>query len=710
MKIRSELFRGAAAKWDMADLIGFEDYPYDLESYGEVNFNGLEIENDREKAYERGSDGRFVQLCGGYLQLNRYRARRLRPKNNSLSIYFRANISSGDGGCLYYSDCIALSIHKSGLAAAFLATETKCGATYREIPLAHIKREGWSDIFLVVGDGELKLYQDSVLLITVPIKWNITAAFDDDIIIGGFRVLKPDTYGTAVPVDRFSGVCIDTVAIWDRKLSDEEIEKISCAKIKTEPENARKRVSLAYNEFFDASVERDKERCKKLWYEMQKEMAQDVERPAFHLSQPLGFIFDPCGAYFNDGKYHVFSYRNIQYLLAYAGLDHYVSDDLIHWYGYPISPMADSDFDVFGIYLMNHFRDENGKVRTLYTGQGKEGKMGILADINDDMTLYYGKHAVIKKYHHDGFVFRRDGKWYTITAKMMRNKRENGKGDGIMLLSSDDLENWIEESEIFTSDGFAEFPYLLNFGEKDLLIMGCRPVRYWIGKMDWESKKFIADDEIGKQLDYTNPFPCFNPLCVDNKGENGEERRIIMQLYGYMGSAGFMPWSCVHAIPRSLKCDVEKLIQEPVKEIAAIRRNERKFAGVNLSEGAFSERCGNVGEIIAEFSGVKSGKCGIRIKNADAKSFEVYFDAAADEFGAAGDLKQSGKGAAYQKGDKVKLHLLFDKRLVEGFCNGQSCTTAADFFISDDATAEFFAEESGCTADIAIWDIENSVY
>ena len=56
-----------------------------------------------------------------------------------------------------------------------------------------------------------------------------------------------------------------------------------------------------------------------------------------------------------------------------------------------------------------------------------------------------------------------------------------------------------------------EFPYLLSFGNKDVLMLGSSPVRYWVGWFDREKLKFIPDQSHCLLLDYSNPFHCFNP-------------------------------------------------------------------------------------------------------------------------------------------------------------------------------------------------------
>ena len=192
---------------------------------------------------------------------------------------------------------------------------------------------------------------------------------------------------------------------------------------------------------------------------------------------------------------------------------HYVSDDLVHWSQWRIGPWADSSLDVFGIYLMNHFVDDQGTPRALYTGQGTEGKFGVLARSVDGLISYADKKAVLTRYHQDGHVWKEGDTWYTITSRMCRGTRPGKLGDAVMLWSSADPEHWEERAEIFTQPknehgtsehdrtGFMEFPYMLAFGGREVLILGGHPVRYWVGRFDRRGLKFVPDGSEGALLD-----------------------------------------------------------------------------------------------------------------------------------------------------------------------------------------------------------------
>lgn len=687
------------------NLIGGLYFPFSFEKHGEVEL--AELEGDElEEAKKHGGDGSVVILKNGAnLRVNSYRARCLRPKNNEISLFLRAFVNEKEWGSLFYSDFLGLSIHDTGLAIAYLGVTTPEGKLYREIPLGMIKRGKWSNFFFVVGNGQMKFYCNDTLVSEFPFEQKIVAPFDDDLAIGVFRSPKPDTYGTSIGHTGFKNLVVDTVKVWDRAITQEEVEKLGGYKISVAEESVQLEMCRNYNALFDASMKRDVALCKK-YYDKCDELARlDVTHPEFHLVPPAGHLFDPCGAFYYDGKYHVFSYHNLLYLLEFASLDHYVSEDLLNWTAYPMGPLADSEHDVFCIYLMNHFIDDDGKVRILYTGQGYEGKRGIMAESNDNLVSYVNKRAAITKYHHDGHVFKHGNTWYTITSHLTKGQHPECQGDPVMLWSSSDLENWTEEGIMFETDGFMEFPYLLTFGDKDVMILGGYKQRYWVGKMDWEAKKFIPDNPIEKRIDQTNHFHCFNPLCVDNKGENGAQRRIVMALYSGESSNDPIFRGGVHLLPRELTLCGDYLKQMPIPETKKARRNYIGEENIVLNEEIRNVKIGtgNCFEANAEFSGESKGRCGIKIKDADNEAV-LYFDTDSRNFGVDGTLRDKGEGPSYiPAGEDFRVNVFCDKWLVEVFVNGQVCSTAILKPLSENTEISVFCEGSGCVTKADFW-------
>lgn len=575
---------------------------------------------------------------------------------------------------------------------------------------------------LRVGKKRLDFFCNGVLQSTIPIHQELSSPFDIDLLVNAFKNENHHTTITGHLDAKF-----DAVALWDLFLTDNQVAflsgvgKVNLSKTMTPLDQA----ILDYNAFFDASVNKDTATCNKLWKSLWKLAAQDNSRPIYHLSQPFGFVHDPAGAYYYENRYHVFSYRNILDVLKYCSLDHYVSNDLVHWNQWPIGPWADTCFDVGGIWLMNHFIDDDGVPSVIYTSVGVNAgdKYGILARSRDGLISYGDKKVVLAEYHHDGHTWKEGDTWYTITAWYTIGahpaRRPDGLGHGVRLWSSPDLENWTELGEIFASRGGMEFPYLLSFEDKDVMMLGGRPVRYWVGKFDRQKIKFIPDHPDGLLLDYTNPFHCFNPLIVDDKGPEGKPRRIIMAMFPFLGGGGadgMLPWNGVHAMPRSLELDKDRLRQEPLPEFETLLGQHESQREITIKPGmsSFISTRGDALEIDASFEPGDAKRFGLRICVSDDRSrgVQVWFDTTTGEYGVDGqDLFFNGHGPSYiQKGQPVRMRVFIDKQFIETFVNGQTCTTASRDKDLRDTGLDLFSEggTARCTK-LDVWKMNRAI-
>jgi len=663
---------------------------------------------ERAASLERGGNGRVAHFAGNsWRQAACEAAQALRPSGNAITLHARARLGEPDGqGTLFFSDSIGLGVHRSGLAVGFLGQQILSGVALRELPLAVVERGRWLDLVLRVGDGGLQFFCDGVLRLSVPIEGALRPPCRAPLNIGAFHCRGSD--------NTFFRGSIERVALWNQALTDAQVAALSGVEHLTEPgeRGASSRAILAYNRFFDASARKDIVDCGRQEQAMREVMAADPHRPIYHLTAPLGWMYDPAGAFYHQGLYHVFTYRNITALLQYCSLDHFVSHDLVHWRQWPVGPWADCPLDICGIWLNNHFVDDRGELNVLYTAHGEGDppayvEQGIRARSLDGMVSFVDKKRVVAR-HHDGHTWKEGDTWYTLTTHQYWGSRPGDAGDALILLSSTDLDHWTELGEIFTQkkddraehplarQGFMEFPYLLPFGDREVLILGGLPVRYWIGRLDREAYRFIPDEAQGRVFDYANPFHCFNPLIVDRKGPGGAPRRVVLAMVATAaGAVGGLPWNGAHAMPRTLALDGDHLRQDPLPEFEALRGAHTAQRDIRVapdSSGHIQAR-GDALEIRAVFEPGDARVFGLKVRlSDDGQSFvRVFYDARTGEYGVDGNVVQPrfggqqalvqdmGRGPAYLKaGDPVVIRVFLDKCLVETFVNGQTCTTIAE--------------------------------
>ena len=298
------------------------------------------------------------------------------------------------------------------------------------------------------------------------------------------------------------------------------------------------------------------------------------------------------------------------------------------------------------------------------------------------------------------------------------------------MLTSPDLEHWTERGEIFRvnkkSDseddlqkgGFTEFPYLLPFGDRHVVMTGTHPVRYWVGHFDKDRFIFVADEREGKLLDYLNPVHCFNPLTVDDKGPGGMARRIIFANHPIAaGQTQGVHWASVHVLPRTLVLAGDRLLQEPVQEIETLRGRHYCRRDVVIrpgTQGLIPEVTGDTLEIVAEFRPSDARRFGLKVRvSDDGKTFtRIFFDAASGDFGVEDNIVEPapftelGSGPSYiPKGDPVRMRVFLDKCLLEVFVNGHSCSGLFDTD-PDCLGLDLFSEGGMATAtSLDIWEM-----
>jgi sucrose-6-phosphate hydrolase SacC (GH32 family) len=693
----------AKAVWRMTPDVAAGKQPIGLRPNGPVKFELLSSADAAESRKRGGADTAVTLTKDAFLSLDSERATQLRPTGDALTLYARARFESGAAGTLFYSDFLTLGVHSSGLAIALLGVQTPQGRVYREMPLAMVERGGWLDLVLRVGNGRVDFYCNGELKTSLPLLQKLVSPFTNELRIRkmGWRRGKVERWR---PYNDESGIIeIATVALWDKAIFDREVAFLSGVAKLSLPgrETPFDKAIGEYNKFFDASVEKDVAACGNLSRSLQEMAAKDSARPIYHLSQPLGWLYDPSGAFYYKGRYHLFSYHNIYAKLAYNSLDHYVSEDLLRWTQWPIGPWADSADEIYGIWLNNLFLDDEGVPTTIYCAHGEErnrrgalydwGDHGILARSHDGLVSFPEKEKVLPDFYHDGHIWKEGGTWYCLTTDAYKGSRDGDMGDGAVIFTSPDLKHWTQRGEIFTlrknsrnKEGLFEFPYLLSFGNKDVLMMGSGPSRYWVGRLDRGKFKFIPDHAEGQLIDYSAPSHCFNPLTVDAKGPGGSPRRIIMAMIPAVngGNDGFLPWNGVHALPRKLEFDGQHLRQEPLPEFESLRDEHETQREVTIKPGtnAHIRTRGDAVEIDAEFEPGDAQCFGLKLRVSDdgLRFVRVWFDTVTGDYGVDGEVLHKGSGPSYlAKGQRVRIRAFVDKQVIETFVNGQTCTTIA---------------------------------
>ncbi len=190
---------------------------------------------------------------------------------------------------------------------------------------------------------------------------------------------------------------------------------------------------------------------------LEKMIAQE-ERPAFHLSTRVGWMNDPNGFSFYDGKYHLF-YQYHPYNSHWGPMHwgHAVSEDLLHWEYLPAALAPDEIYDRDGCFSGSAVTLPDGRQLLMYTGVVRERQENGGYNELQTQCLAVGDGTDYVKYENNPVLDQKDipegsSKYDFRDPKMWRkadgsyrcvvgNRDEEGDGQ-ILLFESEDGFGW----------------------------------------------------------------------------------------------------------------------------------------------------------------------------------------------------------------------------------------------------------------------------
>lgn len=335
------------------------------------------------------------------------------------------------------------------------------------------------------------------------------------------------------------------------------------------------------------------------------------ERPGFHLSSYVGWMNDPNGFCFYNGKYHQFyQYHPYSALWGPMHWGHAVSEDLVKWEFLPCAIAPDMAYDAGGCFSGSAAQLPDGRMLLMYTGVDRSQREdGTWNDIQTqclavgdgiDFEKVPGNPVLSGKDLPENFSradFRDPKLWQEPDgsfACVAANRTDDGSGS-VLLFRSPDGFSWHFDSIVERC--YNEF-----------------------GKM-WECPDFFSLD--GKKVLLTSPMD-MSPiglefhngngnLCLIGTEENGAFQREAAQAIDYgidfyatqtllapdgrrIMTAWMQNWDTIYGhgdkakwfgqmvLPRELHIVDNRLIQKPIREIEAYRGRRVCFKRVAVCE------------------------------------------------------------------------------------------------------------------------------
>ncbi|MBQ8381005.1 MAG: glycoside hydrolase family 32 protein [Clostridia bacterium] len=418
-----------------------------------------------------------------------------------------------------------------------------------------------------------------------------------------------------------------------------------------------------------------------------------IKAPAFHITGEAGWINDPNGLIFFNGKYHVFYQHNpndVKWGPMHWG--HVVSEDLTNWEYLPIALTPGDDFDKNGCFSGTAIV-HGGKLWIMYTGfienSGGESirQVQCLAESIDGVT--FKKHGMVigekdlpEGYAPEDFrdpkVWLHDGVFYSIIAA----RKIGGRGR-ILLYKSKDLFKWEFVNDIFGKDSPGAMIECPDYNEDMGCLLFCEQFqpsengihlnihtcRYCIGRIDYSTGRF--NEESRGIVDYG--FDVYAPQTFAGKPLlmgwlNMWDRNVPSEKYGFAGML---------TAARRISVKDGRLYQEPIVSCgeAIVKEGPGGEVKDNALKGVVTVKASEL-----ESFSMKMRSNGESYTELTLKGGEWVFDRSRSGEAISGAEKDSDsqngiRRMPYSGNKEITVTIVMDEFSIEIFEDGRSLTS-----------------------------------
>lgn len=434
-------------------------------------------------------------------------------------------------------------------------------------------------------------------------------------------------------------------------------------------------------------------------------------RPAYHHTPLYGWMNDPNGMFYKDGRWHLY-YQWNPYGSKWQNMTwgHSSSADLVRWEHHPAAIEANGLGTVFSgssvVDSANTAGFGRDAVVALYTSADVNQTQSLAHSSDGGMTfeIYPGNPVLtLESEARDPNMFwdADNGRWVMSLAHALDHE--------MLFFTSPDLKEWTLQGSfgkgIGAQDGVWECPDLFRLKvdgsgeEKWVLVCNINPggpfggsaTQYFTG--DFDGKTFIADTDAEgviptKWMDYGKDH-----YATVSWSDVPDNRRVLigwMSNWQYAGEVPTMQYRSANTLPREAGLfrapDGQLyLSSSPVAELGALRDKpsvsvRNKPAGGNGRNFPLPDSNGGACEILLDIDSRKAGSVDITISNNDGESALLYYDAKAHTMSF--DRRRSGltdfsqdfptvtTAPTFETDGKLSLRIFIDRSSIEVFGNG----------------------------------------
>ncbi|WP_075181064.1 glycoside hydrolase family 32 protein [Pantoea sp. 1.19] len=446
--------------------------------------------------------------------------------------------------------------------------------------------------------------------------------------------------------------------------------------------------------------------------------------PQIHLAPPAGWMNDPNGLIYWQGRYHVF-YQHHPLSADWGPMHwgHMTSDDLVSWQHQPIALAPGDEADRDGCFS-GCAVDDNGVLSLIYTGHvwlAGEGNDAAIREVQCLATSRDGIHfdkqgAVLTPppgimHFRDPKVWREGNRWMMVVGA-----RDGDDVGQVLLYSGDSLRDWHYEGVLAkgnAGDGYMwECPDFFPLGDRWVLLFSPQGIaadgyrfrnRFQSGYLSghWQPGGHFCPDAPFRELDAGHDFYAPQTL-IDAQG-----RRIV---FGWMDMwESPMPgkadgWAGSLTLPRVLTLAADGALRmSPLPELAALRGEGFSLPDSSLRNQTLPLPAGHAPleltfSIDRQHSSAERMGLVLSSEGPDGAEIRLYVDAQAGRLvldrGRTGHGVTGCRSVALPPDETLRLQIFLDRSSLEVFINeGTACLTSRLWPSAPIATLSLFAED-----------------
>ena len=334
---------------------------------------------------------------------------------------------------------------------------------------------------------------------------------------------------------------------------------------------------------------------------------QDMYRPRYHFTAPSGWINDPNGVGFYQGRYHLFYQYNpdapkwdrIQW-------GHASSADLVQWRDEPVALVPTPGDDADGCFS-GSFAVVDGQPTLYYTGYTLERQVQCVATSRDMLSWTKQPARSIRERpagvhpqdFRDPYVFQHGGWWYMVVGA----SADHARGQALLYRSADGVD-WAYRHPLFTSPlptlGVVwECPNFFQLGDQWVLAVSVWPnmgAHYFVGR--FEDERFIAESDGVLDPD-SGAFAHLAMQTPDGRTLqwawiNEQRAQPLIDADGWCGAL---------TVPRELSLDAQqRLLMRPAAALTALRGAPVPTTATGADRGELLHFTGRCLDIEATFT------------------------------------------------------------------------------------------------------------